>query len=147
MGLIGTVVRLGIRFGMAGAAAAGAGYLLDKARSGRERALAARRADAMPDGEAPAAGTVAPKVDFFAEADAVEPVDTLASDEDALRADFESLPRDDAGEFMEDVNDAAFVVMHEDEGQIDLENVDEREIANGIAALEEADDRRHFLNE
>lgn len=144
MGLIGTLVRLGMKIGVAGAGAAGAAYLLDKVRIGRERALAAQRASELPDGEVPAAGTVDREVDFFADAESVE---TGTPDEDALRADFESLPRDDAGEFMEDENDLAFVVMHEDEGQIDLENVDEREVANGIAALEEADDRRHFLNE
>lgn len=136
MALIGSLFRLGIKLGVLGAGAAGAGYLLDKARIGRERALAsAPGADPGP-GE-PAMATEAYTADLF------------SAEEDALNQGFETLAEeydgDGESEFIEDETDEAFVVRLEDEGHLDLESVDEGVVANGIAALEEADDRRHEL--
>ncbi len=156
MALIGSLFRLGMKLGVLGAGAAGAGYLLDKARIGRERALAPRAEPLVTEEEAAPAAGVDASADTFAEPIS-EPIsepyteDIFGPEDDALNQTFETLADGDDGdgesEFIEDEDDQAFVVRLEDEGHLDLESVDAGVVANGIAALEEADDRRHELND
>ena len=147
MALIGSLFRLGIKLGALGAGAAGASYLLDRARVGRERALAPRNGEAPPLGTADGeAAPVAAAADDYGEA---YTADLFGPEDDALSQGFETLADEEDGdgenEFIEDETDEAFVVRLEDEGHLDLESVDAGVVANGIAALEDADDRRHEL--